>query len=113
MIPQFMRELASFVAAAILCALPFAEQRGLPPLHYDDGPAICAPHDNRFQIAAVVAPQAEFQLIKAFRPKRRKDSDAVRPAWGILGLLIFVFLYLFLYDKSHTFTGYILSATQM
>jgi hypothetical protein len=104
MIPQFIRELASFVAAAILCALPVAEQRYLLRLHYDEGPAICAPHDNRFQITAVIAPQAEFQLIKASRPKRREDSDAVRPAWGILGLLIFVFLYLYLYDRSHTFT---------
>ena len=85
MIPQFIRDVASFLAAGVLCVLPLAEQRELP-CFLCDNPIVTAAYADRFPIIAVVESWVEFHLIKGSSRKRRNDSDAVRPAWELLAL---------------------------
>lgn len=103
MVPQFIRELVSFVAAGILCVLPLVELRQLPPI-FEDSPMISAADDHWFPTIAVVEPRVEFRLIRVSRPKRREDSEAARPAWLALGLVVLVSLYIYQYHQPHTIT---------
>ena len=81
MIPQVIRDVASFLAAGVLCLLPLAEQRELP-CSLCDGPIVTAAYADRFPLIAVVESWVEFHLIKGSSRKQRNDSDAVRPAWN-------------------------------
>ena len=101
MIPQVIRDVASFLAAGVLCLLPLAEQRELP-CSLCDGPIVTAAYADRFPIIAVVESWVEFHLIKGSSRKRRNDSDAVRPAWELLALAIVIFAYQYLSDLSLT-----------
>ena len=95
--------LIAIAGSIIFIMLVIVQVRQIPPI--DQGPSISARPCSPPERFAVVEPRADFQLVKVSAAKPQNDEDAfagVRPAWELLVLAIWVFLYLYSRDLQRT-----------
>lgn len=96
--------LIAVAGSIIFFTLVIVQVWQIPPIN--QGPSISARPDSPPERFAIVE-RADFQLVKVSAAKPQNDDDAfagLRPAWELLVLALWVFLYIYSRDLPQTIT---------